>query len=171
MTTTTETVTFKGNPLHLTGEQINVGDPAPDFKVVDADLKPVGLSSLKGKVAVLVAVPSLDTPVCDLESQKFNQKAGQLGNAVQMLVVSMDLPFAQKRWCGAHDIKNIQAVSDYQDRSFGKAYGVLIRELHLLTRTIFVLDRNGIVQYRQIVKEITEEPNYDEVLKAVQKLL
>ncbi len=171
MAKTSQTVTFKGNPLHLTGEEIKVGDPAPDFRVVDNELKPVRLTDLKGKIAVLVAVPSLDTPVCDLESQKFNQKAGQMGDTVRMLVLSMDLPFAQKRWCGAHDIKNIQTVSDYQDRSFGNAYGVLIQELQLLTRAIFIIDRNGLVQYRQIVKEITEEPDYDEAIRAIQKLI
>jgi thiol peroxidase len=171
MTTTAETITFKGNPLHLTGEEIKVGDQAPEFKVVDNDLKPVRLSDLKGKIAVLVAVPSLDTPVCDLESQKFNQKAIQLGEDVRILILSEDLPFAQKRWCGAHDIKNIQTVSDYQDRSFGKAFGVLIQELQLLARAIYIVDRNGVVRYRQVVKEMTQEPNYDEVIQAVQKLV
>ncbi len=171
MTATTQTVTFKGNPLHLTGEEIKVGDKAPDFGVVDTDLKPVRLSDLKGKVVVLVAVPSLDTSVCDLESQKFNQKAGQLGEGVHVLILSMDLPFAQKRWCGAHDIKNIRTVSDYQERSFGKAYGMLIRELHLLTRAIFIVDRDGTIRYRQVVKEITEEPDYEDVINNVKKLL
>lgn len=175
MTTHTETenrtVLFKGNPLHLEGREVRPGDQAPDFTAVDTALKPVRLSDFKGQIVVLVAVPSLDTPVCDLESQRFNQHAVALGDDVKVLVLSEDLPFAQKRWCGAHEIRNILTLSDYRDRAFGKAYGVLIGELQLLARSIFIVDRDGMVQYRQIVPEVTQEPDYDEVLQAVGKLV
>jgi len=165
------TVTFKGNPLHLTGNEVTVGDKAPDFVTVSTELKPVRLSDFAGQIVVLVAVPSLDTPVCDLESQKFNQQAASMGEDVKVLVISMDLPFAQKRWCGAHDIKNIVTLSDYQERSFANNYGILIKELHLLARSVFIVDRDGTLQYREVVPEITEEPTYEQVLKTIEKLV
>jgi thiol peroxidase len=134
-------------------------------------MKPVKLSDFKGKIVVLVSVPSLDTPVCDLETRKFNQKAAQLSDDVEILVASMDLPFAQKRWCGAAGIRNLVTISDYRSAQLGRRYGVLISELHLLARTVFVIDRDGVVRYRQIVSEMTHEPNYDEVLTAVDRLV
>jgi len=164
------TVTFKGNPLHLSGTAVREGDSAPDFRAVNGELKPVQLGDYRGRVLVLVAVPSLDTPVCDLESRKFNEKAAGMGEGVKVLVISMDLPFAQKRWCGAHGIKNLETLSDYQFRSFGRNYGVLIEELGLLARSVFVVDRDGLVQYIQVVPEITEEPDYGAVLSAVAKV-
>ncbi|MFA5864594.1 MAG: thiol peroxidase [Phycisphaerae bacterium] len=165
------TVLFKGKPLHLEGNEISVGDAAPDFVVVDNDLKPVSLSNFKGQVVALVSVPSLDTPVCDIESRKFNEEASQFGSDVKILVISLDLPFAQKRWCGAHEIKNVQALSDYKDRSFGKAFGVLISELKLLARAIFLVDRQGVIRYKQVVKEISSEPDYHGVLTAIRNAI
>ena len=164
-------ITMKGNPLTLVGKELKVGDPAPDFEVLDNDLTPVRLSSFKGKVCVVSAVPSLDTPVCDMETRRFNEEAGKLGADVRILTISMDLPFAQKRWCGAAGVDKVVTLSDHRDASFGTAYGVLIKELRLLARAVFVLDSEGTVQYIQIVKEVTDEPDYDAVLEAVNKLL
>ena len=163
-------VTMKGNPLTLLGNEVNVGDVAPDFAVLSNDLSPVTLSSFRGKVCIVSSVPSLDTPVCDTETRRFNQEAGRLSSDVAVLVISMDLPFAQKRWCGAAGVTSVQTLSDHRDASFGTSYGVLIKELRLLARAVFVVDRNGIVQYVQLVKEITQEPDYDAVLTAVSKL-
>ncbi len=165
------TVTFQGQPLHLVGSEVKVADRAPDFEAFTPDLKPIRLSSFKGKVVILAAVPSLDTPVCDLESRRFNQEASKLGDEVQIVVISLDLPFAQKRWCGANSIQNLQVLSDYRDSRFGRAYGVLIDELHLLARSIFVIDRDGVVRYREIVGEITNEPNYQAALDAALNLM
>ncbi|MBW1791969.1 MAG: thiol peroxidase [Deltaproteobacteria bacterium] len=164
-------ITMKGNPLTLVGKELKVGDPAPDFEVLDNDLTPVRLSSFKGKVCVVCSVPSLDTPVCDMETRRFNEEAGKLGADVRILTISMDLPFAQKRWCGAAGVDKVVTLSDHRDASFGTAYGVLIKELRLLGRAVFVLDREGTVQYIQIVKEVTDEPDYDAVLEAVNKLV
>jgi len=163
-------ITMKGNPLTLVGKELKVGDPAPDFEVLDNDLTPVSLSSFKGKVCVVSSVPSLDTPVCDMETRRFNEEAGKLGADVRILTISMDLPFAQKRWCGAAGVDKVVTLSDHRDASFGTAYGILIKELRLLGRAVFVLDSEGTVQYIQIVKEVTDEPDYDAVLKAVNEL-
>ena len=165
------TVTLHGNPLTLVGKQPGVGDSAPDLELLDNDLNPVKLSSFKGKVCVISSVPSLDTPTCDMETRRFNEAAGQLGDEVVILTVSVDLPFAQKRWCGAAGVEKVVTLSDHRDAAFGHAYGVLIKELRLLARSIFVTDRNGIIQYIENVKELSEEPNYDAVLEAVQKLV
>ncbi|MBW2118962.1 MAG: thiol peroxidase [Deltaproteobacteria bacterium] len=164
-------ITMKGNPLTLVGKELKVGDPAPDFEVLDNDLTPVRLSSYKGKICVVCSVPSLDTPVCDMETRRFNEEAGKLGADVRILTISMDLPFAQKRWCGAAGVDKVVTLSDHRDASFGTTYGVLIKELRLLARAVFVLDSEGMVQYIQIVKEVTDEPDYDAVLEAVNKLL
>ncbi len=163
-------ITMKGNPLTLVGKELKVGDPAPDFEVLDNDLTPVRLSSFKGKVCVVCSVPSLDTPVCDMETRRFNEEAGKLGADVRILTISMDLPFAQKRWCGAAGVDKVVTLSDHRDASFGTAYGILIKELRLLGRAVFVLDRTGTVRYIQIVKEVTDEPDYEAVLEAVNKL-
>jgi thiol peroxidase len=163
-------VTMKGKPVTLIGPAIKVGQKAPDFEVVANDLSTVKFSSFAGKTCIIASVPSLDTSVCDMETRKFNEKAAQLGSDVVMLTISMDLPFAQKRWCGAAGIKNLQTLSDYRDASFGKAYGVLIKDLRLLARAVFVVDNKGIVRYVQIVPEIATEPDYDSALKAVQEL-
>jgi thiol peroxidase len=164
-------VTMHGNPLTLVGMELNIGDPAPDLELLDNDLNPVKLSSFQGKVCVISSVPSLDTPTCDMETRRFNEAAGKLGDDVAILTVSMDLPFAQKRWCGAAGVENVVTLSDHRDAAFGTAYGVLIKELRLLGRTIFVTDRNGTIQYIQKVKELSEEPDYDAVIEAVQKLV
>jgi len=164
-------VTLKGNPVTLTGNEANVGDKAPDFEVLDNDLNRVKLSSFKGKVVVISAVPSLDTPVCDMETRRFNREAGKIGDDVVILTISVDLPFAQKRWCGAAGVENVVTLSDHREVSFGTSYGVLIRELRLLARVIFVIDREGVIKYKQVVREVAEEPDYDEVLKAMDKLM
>jgi len=164
-------ITMKGNPLTLAGQELNVGDPAPDFEVLDNELSPVKLSAYRGKICVISSVPSLDTPVCDMETRRFNEEAAKLGEEVVVLTVSMDLPFAQKRWCGAAGVDKVITLSDHRDASFGTSFGVLIKELRLLTRAVFVVDRQGIIRYIQIVKEITDEPDYVEILNAVQELV
>ena len=164
-------VTMRGNPLTLVGKEIQVGDQAPGFRVLDNDLSPVQLSSYQGKICVISSVPSLDTPVCDMETRRFNDEAGKLGPDVVILTISMDLPFAQKRWCGAAGVDKVITLSDHLDASFGEAYGLLIKELRLLARAVFVVDREGIVQYIQLVKEVADEPDYDAVLDAVRKLV
>lgn len=159
--------TFKGNPLTLIGEQIKVGQKAPEFKALAGDLSEVSLAASKGKWRLVIAVPSLDTPVCDAESRRFNQSvAGKSG--VQTYVISMDLPFAQGRFCATADIKNLQTLSDHRDAAFGQAYGTLIKELRLLSRAVFVIDPQDIVQYVEYVPEMTSHPNYDNALKALQ---
>jgi thioredoxin-dependent peroxiredoxin len=163
-------ITFKGNPVTLLGPEIRVGDKAPDFRVVDGGLAPVTLGSFQGKVKVISAVPSLDTPVCDLETRRFNQEAAKLPENVAVLTVSLDLPFAQKRWCAAAGVDKVKVLSDYQDRSFAHAYGVLIKELKLLSRSIFVVDANDVVRYIQHVNEVSKEPEYGPVLDAVKAL-
>jgi thiol peroxidase len=165
------TVTMKGTPLTLLGKELKVGDKAPDFEVVANDLSTVKFSSFKSKVCVILSVPSLDTSVCDRMGRRFNQEAAGLGGGVVVLTISMDLPFAQKRWCGAAEAKNIQVLSDHREASFGKAYGVLIKEMRLLARTVFVVDKEGIIRYIQIVKELSNEPDYETALDAVRKLM
>lgn len=164
-------ITMKGNPLTLVGKQPKIGDHAPDFEVLDNDLSPVRLSSFRGKVCVIASIPSLDTPVCDMETRRFNEEAGILGPYVAILTISMDLPFAQKRWCGAAGVNKVTTLSDHLGASFGEAYGVLIKELRLLARAVFVVDGDGVVQYVQIVKEVTAEPDYEDVLGALKRLL
>ncbi len=159
-------ITFKGTPFTLLGPTLKVGNRAPDFRVVDNSLTPVTLADSKGKTRIISAVPSLDTPVCDTETRRFNLEAAQLPADVVVLTISLDLPFAQKRWCGAAGIDKVITLSDYQDKSFGLAYGVLIKELQLLTRAIFVVDSNDIISYIQIVPEVTEEPDYAAALEA-----
>ncbi|MCX5675622.1 MAG: thiol peroxidase [Planctomycetota bacterium] len=164
-------VTFKGRPLTLLGAEVRIGQAAPDFTALDTGLAPVSLSSLRGKVVVIASVPSLDTPVCDLETRRFNQEAAALGPGVQVLTLSMDLPFAQKRWCGAAGVTNLKTLSDHRDAAFGMAYGVLIKELRLLARACFVVDRQGVIRYIQVVKEVGDEPDYAAVLDAVRKVV
>ena len=169
MADTQNSVTFQGNPLTLTTNSPNVGDPAPDFEALANDLSPVKLSTFQGKICVICSVPSLDTPVCDTEIRTFNQCAVSFGDDVVVLAISMDLPFAQQRWCGAADIKNVQTLSDHRDAAFGTAYGVMIKELRLLARAVFVVDKAGMIRYIQIVDELTNEPDYDAALKAVKE--
>jgi thiol peroxidase len=162
---------FKGNPVTLLGPALKPGDKAPDFRVVDTALTPVALADFKGKIKIISAVPSLDTPVCDTETRRFNQEAADLPDSIVLLTVSLDLPFAQKRWCGAAGIDRVITLSDYQDRSFALAYGVLIKELKLLSRSIFVVDAADTIRYIQHVQEITAEPDYAAVLGAAKGLL
>lgn len=164
-------VTFKGGPMTLLGPEIKVGDKAPDFKTADNNLQPATLDSFRGKVKIITSVPSLDTPVCDMETRRFNEEAGKMPDNVVVLTISMDLPFAQKRWCAAAGVEKVKTLSDYQSRSFGLAYGVLVKELQLLARAVFILDDQDIVRYIETVPEITKEPDYDRVLGAVKGLL
>lgn len=166
----TGVVTLHGNPLTLLGNEVTVGDEAPDFDVIDNDLAPLRFSSLRGNVCIITSVPSLDTPVCDLETRRFNEEAARLGSDVAILTISMDLPFAQKGWCGAAEVTRVQTFSDHRDASFGTAYGVLIKELRLLARAVFVVDREGIVRHAELVNEIANEPDYEAVLQAVKEL-
>jgi len=165
-----ELITFMGNPLTLIGNEVKVGDTAPDSVVLNNDLSPVKLSSFRGKICVLSSVPSLDTPVCDMETRKFNEEAGRLGKDIAILTISMDLPFAQKRWCAAAGVNQVQTLSDHREASFGNAYGVLIKELRLLARAVFLVDRKGVIQYVQLVKEVSKEPDYEAVFTALKKL-
>jgi thiol peroxidase len=164
-------VTMHGNPLTLVGDEVKVGDKAPDFVLLDTGLAPKSLSAYAGKAVVIVSVPSLDTPVCDLETRRFNQEAAGLGDRVAVLAVSMDLPFAQKRWCGAAGVSNVTTLSDHRDASFGLGYGLLIKELRLLARAVIVVDPAGKIRYVELVKEIASEPDYAAALKAVNDCL
>ena len=161
------TVTFKGNPLTVLGSEIKVGSKAPDFQVLAGDLSKVTLQSFKGKTKLISVVPSLDTPVCDQQTRRFNQEAAQLPNDVIVLTISMDLPFAQGRFCSAAGISKVKVLSDHRDASFGLAYGVLIKELRLLSRSIFIVGPDDRVQYVEYLKEITEHPNYDAALNVL----
>jgi thiol peroxidase len=167
----TGVILFKGNPMTLLGPDLKVGDKAPDFLVVDNGLQPVTLKDGAGKVQLVTVVPSLDTPVCDTMTRKFNEEAGKLTGDLAVYTISMDLPFAQKRWCGNAGIEKVKTLSDYQDRSFGENYGVLIKELKLLARAVFVIGKDGKIAYREIVKEVTSEPDYAAALSAAKKLI
>lgn len=158
-------VKFQGSPVTLEGNTVKVGDTAPNFVAVDNDLNEFNTKDLSGK-RVYLSVPSLDTPVCDLEVKRFNKEAAALDN-VKVYTVSMDLPFAQARWCGNEGIENVKTVSDYKSRDFGKQYGTYIKELGLLTRSVFVVDENNKVVYVEYCEEVTSQPNFEEVLKVL----
>ncbi len=166
-------VTFKGNPMTLAGQELKVGQPAPDFKLhyFQDGLKTITLADLKGKPAVISVVPSLDTGVCQIQTKRFNQEVDALGDKITALTVSLDLPFAMNRFCGAENIKNMRPASDYQDRTFGQNWGMLIEELKLLARGVFVLDKDGNVVYAETCQEVTQEPNYAAAMEAVKKVL
>ena len=163
--------TFKHNPVTLLGNEVKVGDKAPDFTVLANDLSPVSLKDSEGKIRLFSVVPSLDTGVCDAQTRRFNEAAAELGDNVVIYTVSMDLPFAQKRWCGAAGINAVQTVSDHREGSFGHAYGVLIESLRLLTRSVFVVDAEGTVTYVEYVPEATDHPNYEAAIEAVKALV
>lgn len=163
--------TFKHNPVTLLGNEVKVGDKAPDFTVLANDLSPVSLKDSEGKIRLFSVVPSLDTGVCDAQTRRFNEAAAELGDNVIIYTVSMDLPFAQKRWCGAAGIEAVQTVSDHREGSFGQAYGVLIESLRLLTRSVFVVDAQGTVTYVEYVPEATDHPNYEAAIEAVKALI
>jgi thiol peroxidase len=162
-------VTFKGNPLTLVGEAVQVGQAAPDFSVLyfSDGLNAISLADLKGKPSIISVVPSLDTPVCQTQTKHFNQELAALGDRVNALTISLDLPFAMNRFCGAEDIQNMRVGSDYQDRQFGNQWGMLIEELKLLARGVFVLDAAGQVVHAETVPEVTDEPNYEQALGAL----
>ena len=162
-------VTFQGDPLTLVGELPQTGQPAPKATLIDNDLNEAKLSDYIGKIVILSVVPSLDTSVCAAQTRRFNEEAAALKNVV-VLGISMDLPFAQKRWCGAEGIENVHTLSDHRDEEFGLAYGLLIKELRLLARAVLVLNSEGIIRYVQLVREITDEPDYDPVLQAVREV-
>lgn len=166
-------VTFKGNPLTLAGEAVQVGQAAPDFQVhyFQDGLQTISLNDLKGKPTIISVVPSLDTPVCQSQTKHFNQDLSDLGDRINAITISLDLPFAMNRFCGAESIGNMRVGSDYQDRSFGQNWGMLIEELKLLARGVFVLDRDGKVVYAETVPEVTDEPNYEPALSALKSLL
>ncbi len=167
----TAAITFKGTPLTLLGPEKTVGDIAPAFCVLDGNLDEVCLSAYKSKVCLISVVPSLDTPVCEMQTRRFNQEAANLPDTVALLTISMDLPFAQSRFCSVAGIDRLRVLSDHRKAAFGEAYGILIKELRLLSRGIFVIDAQGIIKYVEYVKEITEHPDYDTALDAVRKLL
>jgi thiol peroxidase len=163
--------TFKGNPITLIGNEVKVGDSAPDFKVNKTLVEEVSLENYAGKVKLISVVPSLDTGVCDAQTRRFNEEASKLGDNVVILTVSVDLPFAQSRWCGATGVDKVLTLSDYKNRSFGEAYGVYIKEFGLLMRSIFVVDANNKIAYVEYLGEMTEHPNYEAAIEAVKKLV
>jgi thiol peroxidase len=160
--------TLRGNPKTLLGPELKAGDKAPDFEVVDDSLKPVSLQTTGNNVRVFSVVPSLDTPVCDAQTKRFNEEAAKMPG-VDIFTVSMDLPFAQKRWCGTFGVDKIKMLSDHKDGSFGQHYGTLIKELRIESRAIFVVDKDNTIRYVEYVKEVADHPNYDAALDAVKK--
>ena len=163
-------VTLKGKPITLLGKEIKPGLEAPDFKVLDSDLKEVALSAFKGKIKVIASAPSLDTPICDLQIKRFNDEAAGWSKDVAIIFISMDLPFAQKRFCQVYNIRKVKTFSDHKDGVFGLNYGVLIKELRLLSRAVFIIDKDDKVQYVEYVKELGSHPDYDGALNALKKI-
>jgi thiol peroxidase len=157
--------TLKGNPLTLIGPELKAGDSAPDFSLVDNALKPVTLKDTGSQVRIISVVPSLDTPVCDAQTKRFNEEAAKMPN-VDIITVSMDLPFAQKRWCGAFGVDKVKMLSDHKDGSFGSSYGTLIKELRIESRAIFVVDQNNKIRHAEYVKEVADHPDYEAALSA-----
>jgi thiol peroxidase len=164
-------VTFQGNPLTLLDKEVKVGDKAPDFVVLDSNLKEVRLKDFPGKIKLISVTPSLDTPVCDMQARRFNEAAAKLPDDVVIINISMDLPFAIARFCTSAGIDRVKVLSDHRDASFGNAYGVLIKELRLLARSVFIIDRDNIIKYIEIVPEITNHPDYEKALEVVKSLL
>ncbi|MCS7209438.1 MAG: thiol peroxidase [Fimbriimonadales bacterium] len=164
-------VTFLGNPLTLIGSELKPGDPAPNATVLKQDLTPVNIHDYKGHTLLISVVPSIDTSVCSAQTKRFNEEASRLPESVKVLTISMDLPFAQKRFCGAEGIDKIEVLSDHREGAFGQAYGTLVKELRVLSRAVFVVDPQGIIRYAEYVPEITQHPNYDAALQAVRQLI
>jgi thiol peroxidase len=156
---------MKGKPLTLIGPELKVGDAAPDFHLVDNGLKPVSLKDTGRQVRIISVIPSLDTPVCDAQTKRFNEEAGKLPD-ISIITVSMDLPFAQKRWCGAFGVDHLKMLSDHMDGSFGANYGTLIKELRIESRAIFVVDPENKIRHAEYVKEVADHPNYEAALSA-----
>lgn len=163
-------ITIKGNPITLLGNELKIGDKAPDFTVLDGALNEVKLKDFAGKIKVISVTPSLDTPVCDMQLRRFNNEAATLGEDIAVINVSMDLPFAISRFCTSAGIDKVKAYSDHRDATFGNSYGVLIKELRLLARAIFVIDKDDIIRYIEIVKEVTDHPDYDKALSSLKQL-
>ena len=161
-------ITFGGNAVTLLGNEVKVGDKAPSFTVLANDLSPVTLEDSKGSVRLISVVPSLDTGVCDAQTRRFNEEAAKFDN-VQILTISVDLPFAQGRWCGAAGVDKVQTLSDHRDLSFGEAYGIAIQEHRLLARAVFVVDSNDTVTYAEYVSEATDHPNYEAAIEAAKQ--
>jgi thiol peroxidase len=157
--------TLRGNPLTVLGPALKPGEKAPDFKAVDDSLKDVNLAGTGNGIRIFSVVPSLDTPVCDAQTKRFNEEAGKLPD-VKIYTFSMDLPFAQKRWCGAYGVDNVKMVSDHRDGSFGQAYGTLIKDLRIMSRAIFVIDKNNLIRHVEYVKEVADHPDYEAALSA-----
>jgi thioredoxin-dependent peroxiredoxin len=157
--------TLRGNPLTVLGAELKAGDKAPDFHAVNNSLKPVDLAATGSSVRIFSVVPSLDTPVCDIQTKRFNEESSKLPD-VEMYSISMDLPFAQTRWCGAFGVDHVKMISDHRDGSFGEAYGTLIKDLRIMSRAIFVVDKNNVIRYVEYVKEVGDHPNYDKALAA-----
>lgn len=164
-------VTFQGNPLTVLGRKLKAGDQAPDLELLANDLSAVRLSESSGKIRLVSAVPSLDTPVCDVQTRKFNGQLDAFGGRVIGYTVSADLPFAQARWCGAAGVKSMHTLSDHREMAFGNAYGTHIKELRLESRAVFVVDGAGVIRHAEYVKEITNQPDYDAALSVVKRLL
>jgi thiol peroxidase len=162
---------MKGNPLTLEGQELKVGDTAPQFTLVNGELSPVSLADSSGKARLLSIVPSLDTSVCSIQTQSFNKKLGELKDKAVAYTISVDLPFAQNRFDQEHSISNMTTLSDYKDVSFGRDYGLLIKELRLLARAVIVVDKNNKVSYMQLVPEVTQEPDYDKAIDALKKVI
>ena len=165
------TVLFGGNPVALSGNGVKVGDKAPEFTVINNGLKPVKLSDFKGKVKLISIFPSIDTSVCSIQNHKFNSEAGAYGDKVAFLAISIDLPFALKRFCGAEGINNLQTLSDHRDTDFGNKYGFLIKDLRLLARGVVVIDKDDVIRYVEVVPNVGQEPNYDNALKVLKTLV
>ncbi len=166
-----QSITMNGLPAVVSGAVLQVGEKAPAFQLVGNSLEPVTLDRFAGKVCVISCVPSVDTPVCSLETRRFNQEAAALPEEVVILTVSRDLPFAQARWCAANGVKNVVTASDYRNFGFAQDYGVLLEDLGLLTRAVFIVDKQGIIRYIQFVPEVTQEPDYQTVLLEIKKCL
>ncbi|MBN1794182.1 MAG: thiol peroxidase [Candidatus Omnitrophica bacterium] len=164
-------VTLKGSPVTLLGREIRIGDKAPAFSVLNQDMETVNSGKFSGKIRVIAAVPSLDTPICDSSIKRFNDEATRLSKDVVVLFISMDLPFAQKRFCQDNNIKRVKTLSDYRDADFGEKFGVLIKELRLLARAVFIVDKDETVRYVEHVKEIATPPDYESALEAIKKLV
>lgn len=165
-------VTLRGNPITLIGPEIKPGQDAPDFTALNNDLQPVRLSEAKGKVIVLSSVPSVDTPVCDTETRRFNEEASKLSEGIEVWTISLDLPFAQKRWCGAAGVERVKTLSDFRERSFGQNYGVLVKDSPLAgleARAVFVVGKDGKVKHVEYVKEVANEPDYEAALNAAKQ--
>ncbi|MEY8751829.1 thiol peroxidase [Alkalicoccobacillus gibsonii] len=162
------TITFKDNPMTILGTEVEVGQKAPDFSVLANDLSEYRLADAKESVKLISVIPSIDTGVCDAQTRRFNEEAGSINN-VEVLTISVDLPFAQKRWCAASGLEHVQTLSDHKDLSFGKAYGLVMEELRLLARAVFVIDTNGTLVHVEYVSEATNHPDYEKAIAAAKE--